>query len=254
MPLRPCKSEPLYQRVKSWVLERIESGQWTESQRISSEHELIDELGVSRMTVNRALRELAEEGHVVRIVGVGSFVADRRIQMHPLEIRNIADEIAERGHAHRARVVLLRRERLGAELASQFGMKAGGAAFHSVMVHYENNAPLQWEDRFVHPAIAPGYLDCDFAQTTPAGSLLDVAPLQEVEHTVEARIPGVRIAEALGMKAGEPCLVITRRTWSKGRVASVATLFHPGSIYRLRGRFAPARSGRRRNGAGGGQS
>ena len=113
MPLREYKSGPLYNRVKAWVLQRIDSGVWGESQRIASEHELIEKLGVSRMTVNRALRELAEEGHLVRVVGVGSFVADRRIQMHPLEIRNIADEIAERGHAHASSVVLLPGTRSG---------------------------------------------------------------------------------------------------------------------------------------------
>jgi GntR family transcriptional regulator, histidine utilization repressor len=41
------------------------------------------------------------------------------------------------------------------------------------------------------------------------------------------------------MKRDEPCLVVIRRTWSAGQIASVAHLHHPGSRYELSGRFRP---------------
>ncbi len=49
------------------------------------------------MTANRALRELRDEGVLVRIAGVGSFVADRHARAHPLEIRSIAERYAAEG-------------------------------------------------------------------------------------------------------------------------------------------------------------
>ena len=66
---------PLYDRIKSHVIELIENGPWKVSQRIPSEHELVRTLGASRMTVNRALRELAQAGYLHRSQGVGTFVA-----------------------------------------------------------------------------------------------------------------------------------------------------------------------------------
>jgi len=86
----------------------------------ASENEIVKSFGVSRMTANRALKELRDEGVLVRIAGVGSFVADRHARAHPLEIRSIADEIRERGHTHRAQIVALERVRAVADLAEDF--------------------------------------------------------------------------------------------------------------------------------------
>ncbi len=57
------------------------------------------------MTANRALRELNDEGYVDRVAGRGTFVSDYRSQSHLLEVHNIADEIALRGHAHSSQVI-----------------------------------------------------------------------------------------------------------------------------------------------------
>lgn len=60
-----------------------------------------------------------------------------------------------------------------------------------------------------------------------------MAPLQTVEQLIRAAMPAARIRSLLRMPAGEPCLVIDRRTWSGGRPVSVAVLHHPGSRYEL---------------------
>lgn len=227
------KQRPLYLQVKQHIESQIADGVWGASERVPSENQLIESLGVSKMTVNRALRELADEGVLTRVVGVGSFVADTKIDIHPLEVRNIADEIAERGHTHSALVERLAEERPSARLAADLGLEDRSAVFHSTILHLENGEPVQLEDRYVNPAIAPDYLTQDFTKTTPAAYLMHIAPIQEVEHFVEALMPGEQIARMLNMGPGEPCLVISRRTWAKGKAASGARLYHPGSTYRL---------------------
>ncbi len=138
-PLASIASAPLYERIKTLILTQIASGGWAAAQRIPSENDLVRLVGASRMTVNRALRELTDAGYLVRVQGVGTFVADRRAQGHPLAIRNIADEILERGHAHSARIVILERRSATAELAVQFDLAAGHELFHSRLVHFENS-------------------------------------------------------------------------------------------------------------------
>ncbi|MDP9066232.1 MAG: GntR family transcriptional regulator, partial [Pseudomonadota bacterium] len=69
--------QPLYLQVKRHILENIESGRWATAARVPSENDIVKSFGVSRMTANRALRELRDAGVLVRIAGVGSFVADR---------------------------------------------------------------------------------------------------------------------------------------------------------------------------------
>ena len=54
--------QPLYLKVKRHILENIGSGKWGTSTRVPSENEIVKSFGVSRMTANRALRELRDEG------------------------------------------------------------------------------------------------------------------------------------------------------------------------------------------------
>ena len=239
MDKHPADLQPLYLKVKRHILDNIGSGKWTTSARVPSENDIVKSFGVSRMTANRALRELRDEGVLVRVAGVGSFVADRQARAHPLEIRGIADEIRDRGHVHRAEIVSLGRVRANADLAEQFGVAPRSELFSSMIVHFENDRAVQLEDRCVLPKLAPDYLEVDFTMTTPYDYLTRVAPLQEAEHVLRAVLPDERTRKLLTMKRSEPCLLMIRRTWTAGRIASVARLYHPGSRYELSGRFRP---------------
>ena len=231
--------QPLYLQVKRHILDNISSGKWATSARVPSENDIVKSFGVSRMTANRALRELRDEGVLVRVAGVGSFVAGQHVQAHPLEVRSIAAEIRARGHVHRADVIAVERVRAVAQLASDFGVAPRTELYCSLIVHYENDQAVQLEDRYVLARLAPDYLKTDFTRTTPSEYLADVAPLQEAEHVLRAVMPDERTRRLLAMPKGEPCLLMIRRTWAAGAIASVARLFYPGSRYELSGRFRP---------------
>ncbi len=228
-----------YLQVKHFVLERISAGALRAGQRVPSENELVRELDVSRMTANRALRELAADGVLVRVAGVGTFVAEQRAHAHPLEVRNIADEIRARGHEHFAKVAALGSVSAPRELAERCGVSPGAKLDHSLVIHFEDGIPLQVEDRYVNPTVVAGYLRNDFSRTTPHEFLMQAAPLQRAEHTVRAVAPEGRIRRLLKLEPGDACLLIMRRTWTHGRIVSVADLYHPGSRYELAGTFQP---------------
>jgi GntR family histidine utilization transcriptional repressor len=237
MPLPQAAAR--YRQVKHHVLERIAAGALRAGERVPSENELVRSLAVSRMTANRALKELTAEGVLVRIAGVGTFVAEQRVHAHPLEVRNIADEIRARGHEYRAKVLALTRVAATRELAERFGLKVGDPLDYSLLTHFEGPLPLQVEERYVNPLAAPGYLANDFTRTTPHEFLVRVAPLQRAEHIVRALAPDRRIRRLLKLDADEACLLIRRRTFSQGRVASLADLYHPGSRYELAANIQP---------------
>ncbi|UGT44426.1 histidine utilization repressor [Nocardia yamanashiensis] len=227
---------PAYERVKQLVTAQIRADRWVEGDLLPSEHQFVAALGLSRMTINRALRELTADGLIVRQAGVGTFVAATKKPSPLFEVRNIADEITRRGHRHRTEVVLMRAETIDPThtfLRESLGPKA----FHSVIVHFEDDDPIQVEDRYVSPAQAPGYLDQDFATTTPNDYLSRVAPLTRGEHVVEAVLGSAEECRLLRIDRTEPCLLIRRRTWSEQGPVSVARLVHPGSRNRLEGVF-----------------
>ncbi|MFI8763987.1 histidine utilization repressor [Streptomyces sp. NPDC053792] len=230
-------SAPAYQRVKDLVVEQITRGRWSEGDALPSESQFVESLGLSRMTINRALRELSTQGVLRRVMGVGTFVAPRKGSSALAEIHDIADEVRRRDHRHRAEVVFLREETAGPDISGQFGLDPRRAVFRSRVVHFEDDVPIQLEDRYVDPRFAPGYLDQDFTRRTLFTFLSEAAPLGRGEHIVEAVLPSAEEAEILGIAPSEPCLLIHRRTWSQDALVSIARLLHPGSRYRLQGTF-----------------
>jgi GntR family histidine utilization transcriptional repressor len=102
-------------------------------------------------------------------------------------------------------------------------------------VHFENDAPIQVEDRWVNPACAPAYLAQDFAAITPNEHLMQAAPLQSATYSIEALAPPRDIADMLDIEARQCCLVLRRRTRAHGQIASVVTMWHPGQLYQFAG-------------------
>lgn len=229
--------EPRYVAIKQFVLSGISSGELKAGDRLPSESELVEKFSVSRMTASRALRELQNSGIIIRLPGVGSFVAEPAPQSQIIQIRNIADEIRARGHEYSASVEQNLAERATRKTAPLLGVAVGTQIFHSLIVHQEAGSPIQLEERFVLAAAAPEYGKKDFTQLTPNEYLTKVAPLERVDHTVRAIMPDAQARELLQMREGEPALLNIRQTWSKSRVVSYAKLTHPGSRFEFKDTF-----------------
>lgn len=228
---------PAYEQVKAFIKSRISAGTWKPGDPVPSEAALMAQFGISRMTVNRALRELAAEGMVTRVQGSGTRVAELHRISSRLTIRDIHEEVAERGHVHTTRVLKVEAEKASADLAKTLGLRTGARVFHTLLVHLENGIPIQYEDRYVNPAAAPDFLETDFTRTTPTHHLLLHAPLTEASYSIEACLPTAQEAKELGIKRAEPCLAMMRRTVSGAHVASVARLIYPGTRYSFAGQF-----------------
>lgn len=226
-----------YEQVKAFIKTRITSSMWKPGDAVPSEAVLMTQFSISRMTVNRALRELVAEGMVTRIQGSGTRVAELHRISSRLTIRDIKEEVIERGHTHASRVLLVATEKATAPLAKTLGLRMGAKVFHTILIHLENSIPIQHEDRYVNPLAAPDFLQTDFKLFTPAHHLLTHAPLTDASYQIEACLPGAGIARLLHIRASEPCLAITRRTVSGAHVASLARLVYPGTRYSFAGQF-----------------
>jgi len=236
--------KPRYQQLKEMIIERISSGELRPLDRVPSENDLVASMKVSRMTANRALRELNDEGYVDRIAGRGTFVADLRARSHALEVHNIADEIAQRGHVHSSKVLRMSRQHARGELARALHVQQGTDVLHLLLVHHENGIAVQLEDRHVLAEFAPDCLQQDFTKITPSAYLTGISPLAEAEQLVRATKPNAATRKHLKMDDDEPCLVVLRRTWSQGRPVTLARLHHPGSRYELTGSYTATASAR----------
>lgn len=228
---------PLYQQIKNYLLRQIQNGTWREGEVIPSEVALARQFSASRMTVNRAVKELTADNVLERIQGSGTYVAHRKYQATLVAIKNIADEVRGRGHEHSSKLLLLERSVASDTQAIQFEVEPGHVLFHSLIVHFDNQVPIQYEDRWVNASVAPDYMSLDFSVSTPNEHLMRVAPLQGVKYSIEAVNAPPDIARYLAVSRNEACLVLYRTTYALDQVASVVTMWYPGSRYQFEGRI-----------------
>ncbi len=80
-------ARPLYLQIKDRLLEAIEKGLLQPGQRIPSAHDLSEQIGVSRLTVLQALRELTRLGRLFTVNGKGTFVG--RVEKLEPNIRTV---------------------------------------------------------------------------------------------------------------------------------------------------------------------
>lgn len=226
---------PLYRRVKEHIAGRILDASWAVGSRIPSENELTEHFAVSRMTVNRALRELTDEGLLRRVKGAGTYVAEPKPQSALLEIRNLREEILERGHSYSCEVLVMETEMADRQTARALELVEGETVFHSLVLQMEDSVPVELEDRHVNPAFAPDYFKQDFAQITTFEYLDALGPMTRAERSVDAVLPDRQQQKHLRIGPREPCLLVKRRTWCGDLVVGRTSSLLPGSRYRLFG-------------------
>ncbi|MFH5924002.1 UTRA domain-containing protein [Roseomonas xinghualingensis] len=229
--------KPRYQAVKDFVLSRIATGEWAVNARIPSENELGPMLGVSRITVNRAFAELAREGRLRKVPGVGTFVAEGKPRTGLSSIESIVDEIRARGMEWACEVLSLGLVPLTDEAADAMGLPRGGRVPGSVILHKGDGLPIQLEERFIRPGYAPGYKEQDFSGRATYEYLREVGEVTEMEQTVTAILPGAPLARLLAVGPRDPCLVIRRRTFRRGDATTFSRLTQPASRFELSGRY-----------------
>ena len=236
-PAESSQGLALYQQIKDFIAGRIQDGTWKAGDKLPSENELVKQFGMSRMTVNRALRELVEQGRIRRVAGLGSFVADDKPQSNLLQIASLAQDIRSRGHDYSCEVIAVERISASLEVAAALGLATGASVFHSVCVHKEDGVPMQLEDRYVNPALVPTYAQQDFALEQPSDFLVRTVLFDQMEHVVDAVMPNAEQARLLDMDPMQPCLLLTRRTWQRDVPITLVRCWHPGTRYRLGSRF-----------------
>lgn len=224
-----------YQKVKEYLLEEIRNSRWQENERILSENELVVTCKVSRMTARRAIKELESEGLLYSIRGKGTFVTPAKAQSSAVELRNIADEIKSRQHTYSCQV---KQQAMveNHELATLFNLTSNTLMLSKV-VHIENQNPIQYEERYVNPDIAPDYLGLDLTQITANEYLTELFPVSSVEHQIEAINATPELAKLLAIEVGDACLKLTRMTRDGEMVISLAKLYHPGKRFMLGTQF-----------------
>ncbi|WP_133105101.1 UTRA domain-containing protein [Psychrobacter sp. S4(2024)] len=248
------KAIPAYQRIKNAILDNIHSGKWQAGNAISTEMALAEEFGVSRMTVNRALKELSEERVLERRQGSGTFVAQQQFNHTFVEVRNIAQDLKSANRDYQAKVVSKRgitASMLNDELRRKFGLEkvvetseskkgksidSEAAVLYEVkIIHFADGQPIQFEERWVDALKVPEFIEQDFSVVNTSDYLIAKSPLERGSYTIRALAAPDEIAALLQITAQSPTLVLCRQTYSAGQVLTFVKMWHAGERYQFSG-------------------
>ena len=218
-----------FRDVKAEILRRIRDKTWPPGALMPNETDLAAELSCARATVNRAMRELAEQGVLDRKRKAGTRVAAAPVRRAELKIPLIRAEVEGEGAAYSYELIH-RKPCPVPEFLSPYGVT--GEVLSIACLHLSDGQPYQLEDRYISLTSAPAAAAQDFTVLSPNEWLIAEIPFTDVEVSFTAQAASDTEAAHLNQPPGSPIFVAERATWADGRFITFVRLSHPGA-YRM---------------------
>jgi GntR family transcriptional regulator len=234
--LDPTSRDPLWLQIAALIEAEVAGGVLTRGSRLPSERDLCDRLGVSRVTLRRALSHLVEEGVLESSHGRGWYVTTGVLGEPPNMLRSFNQTAAARGLEASARVLVAETVAATLDEAESLAIAPGSDVFHVRRVRLLGGAPIAFDHARVPLEVAPGLPDLDFAERSLYAALEEhgVIPTR-ADFSVEAAPASADDAELLDVEPGHPLLVTDQITFDQnGRPIELATMAYRHDRYRFR--------------------
>lgn len=205
-------NKPLYVRIQEYIAELILSGKLTPETKIQSEREFSDDLGVSRMTVRKALTELVNEGLLERRHGSGTYVAKPKVTYESHEMVNYIQAMQTRNIATTSQLLEFDEIVASRRLAETLQIEIGNPIFRIILLRFANRVPVVLERIFFPCVRFPDLQEWDLEKSSFIDLLTGVYKnrLGPISQTVEAVSATDVIARQLRVDEGSPLLMLVK--------------------------------------------
>jgi len=212
LTLNPGLPTPLYHQLYTVLRERIMRGDFAPSQTLPGEQELARMFDVSRITVKRALNELAASGLVSRHRGRGTIVTDRGVvPVVQGSFETLINSLHAIGMETEVRLLEVVEGRMPDSVIARLELAADALVQCSTRVRSVEGAPFSHLVSYVPAEIARRYDVKDLASTAILTLLSRVgAEAYEANQWITATGAEPQIASALDVPVGAPLLQIER--------------------------------------------
>lgn len=229
-------ADPLYAQVARLLAEEVAGGSLTRGTRLPSERELCARLGVSRVTLRRALAELVEAGVLESSHGRGWYVTTGVLGEPPNALQSFTETARARGLEPSARVLAAGVRPATLDEAETLAIAPGAALFALERVRLLSGVPLACDRALLPLAVAPELPDHDYAAVSLYAVLTAAgAAPSRADYAVEALAAAEPLAGRLELAPGAPVLVTDQTTYdAAGRVVELARMTYRGDRYRFR--------------------
>ena len=237
MPLNTSSGVPLYRQIVVILSNRINAGVLQPGDVISGEAAVCSEFGVSRITAQRALNELAAMGRVKRERGKGTYVLPFERTISPLtaSIDGLLENVGQMGRATTVQVLECRYLPATPEVAEMMELQEGSRVQRAVRVRFLAGAAMSYLVTIVPEDIGLQIEGKDLSQT-PLLLLLEEAgiPVAAATQTISATVADAEVAHALLVPAGSPLIEVNRlvRDENDRPIEMIRVLYRP-ELYRF---------------------
>nr|WP_319383894.1 UTRA domain-containing protein [uncultured Roseibium sp.] len=219
--------------IREVLLRRIHDRIWQPGEQIPHEADLAEEFGCARTTVNRALRDLAESGLVVRKRRAGTRVAVNPPQRATLTIPILREEVESLGQPYRHLILERDLRPLPPRLHGAFQVSLGDNVLFLKTLHFANERPYAFEERYINLEAAPEARDMSFNDISANEWLVHNAPYSHGDLSFFAVSADQPLSGKLDAEAGSALFAMERITWAGEQpITHVRLIFAPG--YRMR--------------------
>jgi len=208
------RPEPLWHQAEQAIRERIEAGEWPPGTQIPAEDRLCEWLGVSRITIRHALRNLEALDLLRREHGRGTFVRNATVVAGPRGLTSFTDEMAAIGLHVGSK--LLSQEIVPADsaIAAALGIEEGDSVLRIRRLRLGNEAPIGVQSAHLRLDRVPGLADEDLSIGSLYQRLARNYGIQPLEATETYRVGTLGAADAalLGVEPGSAAFIVERVT------------------------------------------
>jgi GntR family transcriptional regulator len=207
--------KPIYVQIQEFLAEKILSGELTPESRISSERELCQELGVSRMTVRRAITELVNEGLLERRHGAGTFIAKPKGTYNAAELIDYANAIRSKSQTVSRQLLEFSEVPASHRLSSRLKVEIGHSLYRIVLLYFSNRIPVILERSFLSCERCAGLQEYNLEKTSIYDLITEGLSmrLHSIDQEIEAVVASDIVANQLRVEEGFPLLMITRTVY-----------------------------------------
>jgi GntR family transcriptional regulator len=237
-------SLPLYAVVESQLAADIADGTLPAGAQLPTEDGLIQRFQVSRITVRRAVQNLADRGLVEVRRGKGTFVTLPRIRQELTHLTGFVEDMQALGRTATARLVDQRAVAADANVAERLALPIGATVIRIQRVRIADGVAMSFDETYLPRHLGDKVVTHDL-EATPIFSLLEQkydTALLEAEYAMEAATAAAPIAQALGVAVGSPIFLIERTSYTAGDVpVDYERLHYRGDLIRFTTRLARRR-------------
>ena len=218
--------------VRDRIHERILDGRYAPGDKLPRDADIAEELQCARPTVQRAMKDLSDSGIIERRRKGGTRVRSDPVARATLDIPITRLEVEARNARYGYRLIRQTVERAPASIQALIGADKPRDLVRIEALHLSDGHPYIFEDRWVNQQTVPDILAVDLTQISANEWLVLNKPYSRLEIRLYAETADSRMAETMGVAAGEALLVIERSSWIEDQlITTVKAMTAPG--YRL---------------------